>query len=461
MNAFFIIAATCFGTLVEWYDFYVYLFLQSTLATQLYAGTPASATISWLATYAIGFLVRPIGAILFGSLGDIYGRKTVFLAALLLMGLATTLCGCLPTISMVGPSAGAGIIILRVLQGLALGGEYGGAIAYICEHAPKEQHGHYSSVLQVMAPLGVALALLVCFIFRSAMGDASFTSYGWRFPFLFSFFLIGGSLWARCRLLESPVYADARQNDQTSKTLADYFKKLSSRNTLGQLAIAIIANAGCGVLAQVSLAYSQTFILNTKVPLMDAYKICLVPFFLACPVFGVSASLSDKFGRKSLILLGIALGAILCYPCFLGMYNFSPVYPDKYNPAMMSFCLWILLLCTGIAFGPLAAFLAEFFPTRLRFLGSAAGYHLGFGIFGGIQPVVTAQINASTGSVFGGLIYPITVAGLCAILGLFFLPETRGRALTLEVVTEILKPALADAKVDVSQQDETTFTAST
>ncbi|KAI8610538.1 major facilitator family transporter [Chytriomyces sp. MP71] len=460
MNTVSIVAATCCGTLIEWYDFYVYLFLQSTIATQFYAGTPNGATITWLATYAIGFLVRPIGAFIFGSLGDVFGRKTIFLATLLLMGLATTLCGCLPTISMVGPSAGAGIIVLRIIQGLALGGEYAGAIAYICEHAPKEQHGRYTCVLQVMAPLGLSLALAACLIFRGALGDAHFTSYGWRIPFLLSSLLIGVSLWARMKLLESPLYANAKENGQTSPNIGHYFKSLTSRHNLTQILIAIFAACmGGGVLAQVSQAYPLTFILATKVPLLDAYKICLIPFLLACPFFALFAYLSDSLGRKRLIVTGTALGAILCYPCYLGIYNYSPVYPDRYSPAMMGFCIWILVICAAIAYGPLAAFLAELFPTRFRFIGTAAAYHLGFGCLGGIQPVVTAQISASTGSVFGGLFYPIAVAGTCAIMGAVLLPETAGRDLAVEMGGEVLKPLQGSAE-DVSQPGEESFVAS-
>ncbi|KAI8608395.1 major facilitator family transporter [Chytriomyces sp. MP71] len=437
-----IVAATCAGTLIEWYDFYVYLFLQSTLSTQFYTGTPSAATITWLATYAIGFLVRPVGAFLFGYLGDVYGRKTIFMATLLLMGLSTTLCGCLPTISMVGSSAGVGLIVLRILQGLALGGEYAGAVAYIVEHAPSGQRGRYSAILQVMATLGLSLSLAACLIFRVALGTEKFTSYGWRFPFLISFVLIAGSLVARYKLLESPIYAEAKGKGQTATSLVQYGKLLSKPSNWLQIAVAIFGTAmGQGVLAQVSQAYPFSFIIGLNVPLLDAYKILLVPCLLACPFFALFAVLSDKYGRKPFMVAGVTLGAILTYPCYLGMYNYSPKFPDSYSPAMISFCIWILVMCAAIAYGPVASFLAELFPTNLRFLGTAAAYHLGFGVLGGIQGVVTASISSATGSVFGGLFYPIGVSAVCAVVGFFFLPETFERDLTT-IGDEDLKVAI-------------------
>ncbi|KAJ3222284.1 hypothetical protein HDU78_011807 [Chytriomyces hyalinus] len=438
MNIVTIIAATCLGTLIEWYDFYVYLFLQSTLATQFYTGTESAATITWLATYAIGFLFRPIGAILFGWLGDIYGRKVIFMATLLLMGLSTTLCGCLPTISMVGSSAGAGLIVLRVIQGLALGGEYAGAISYIVEHAPIDQRGRYTSVLQVMAPLGLGLALAMCLIFRVALGTEKFVSFGWRIPFLISFLLILVSLYARRKLLESPIYTEAKESGAVAKTTTQYLQMLSKPANWLQILLAIFGTCmGQGVLAQVSQAYPLTFVLSLGVPLIDAYKILLAPVLIACPFFALFAFLSDRFGRRTLMIAGVALGAILTYPCYLGVYNYrpfennkpGPVYRDNHSPVMMSFCIWILIMCAAISYGPVAAFLAELFPTSTRFIGTATSYHLGFGVIGGIQGVVSASISASTGSTFGGLFYPIGIMGVCTVIGVIFLPETNMRDL--------------------------------
>ncbi|KAJ3064295.1 hypothetical protein HDU98_012272 [Podochytrium sp. JEL0797] len=429
----FLIAATCMGTLIEWYDFYVYLFLQSTVAAQFYNGTPNSQTIIWLATYAIGFLVRPIGAILFGYLGDIYGRKVIFMVTMLLMGISTTLCGCLPTISMMG-------------SGLALGGEYGAAVAYIAEHAPAGKKGLYTCALQVMATLGLSLALASCLIFRSVLSPSQWASFGWRFPFLISFFLIIISLYARSKLVESPVFAQAKVNGEIS--VSRFSKEALKPANLFKILVAIAGTCmGQGVLAQVSQAYPLTFILGLGVPLIPAYLILLVPCLLACPFFALFGYLSDKYGRRVFLNTGVTLAAILTYPCYQGIYAFRPFesnlptspYRDAYSPAGMSFCIWILVMCAAISYGPLAAFLAELFPTNIRFTGTAACYHIGVGAIGGITGVVAVSISTATGNMFGGLFYPIGVSAVSALVGIFMLPETNGCDLNSAVVEEMSK----------------------
>ncbi|KAI9342944.1 major facilitator family transporter [Obelidium mucronatum] len=432
-----IVAATCAGTLIEWYDFYVYLFLQSTIAAQFYNGTESATTIIWLATYAIGFIVRPIGALLFGYLGDIYGRKSIFMATLWIMGIATALCGCLPTKDMIGSSAGIILIILRICQGLALGGEYGAAVAYIAEHAPADKKGLYTCALQVMATLGLSLSLASCLIFRSVLSAADWSKFGWRFPFLFSLILIGVSLYARSKLLESPIFAQAKEAGEIAP--ARFSKAALKPSNFLTILTAIVGTCmGQGVLAQVSQAYPLTFIMGFGTPLISAYTILLVPCLLACPFFALFGYLSDKYGRKWFLVAGVTLSAILTYPCYMGMYYFRPFednkasssYRDGYSPAGMSFCIWILVMCAAISYGPLAAFLSELFPTNIRFTGTAACYHIGVGAIGGITGVVAVSIVTATGNMYGGLFYPISVSAVSGLVGMLFLPETNGRDLT-------------------------------
>ncbi|KAJ3298947.1 hypothetical protein HDU79_003273 [Rhizoclosmatium sp. JEL0117] len=432
----YIIAATCAGTLIEWYDFYVYLFLQSTVAAQFYNGTDSATTIIWLATYAIGFIVRPIGALLFGYLGDIYGRKVTFMASLLMMGLATTLCGCLPTKDQIGSAAGIILIILRILQGLAIGGEYGAAVAYIAEHAPANKKGAYTCVLQVMATFGLSLALASCLIFRAVLSAGDWSTFGWRFPFLLSFLLIAISLYARSKLLESPVFAQAKEDGEIAPSR--FTKSAFKPANIWTILVAIIGTCmGQGVLAQVSQAYPLTFITGLGVPLVPAYTILLVPCLLACPFFALFGYLSDKYGRKIFLVTGVTLAAILTYPCYLGIYSFRPFennkpsspYRDAYSPAGMSFCIWILVMCAAISYGPLAAYLSELFPTNIRFTGTAACYHIGVGALGGITGVIAVSVTSATGNIYGGLFYPIAVCSVCAVFGFVFLPETNGRNL--------------------------------
>ncbi|KAJ3027512.1 UNVERIFIED_CONTAM: hypothetical protein HDU68_003700 [Siphonaria sp. JEL0065] len=339
-----------------------------------------SATIVWLTTYAIGFIVRPVGALLFGYLGDIYGRKSIFMATLWIMGIATALCGCLPTKSQIGDAAGIILIVLRICQG-----EYGAAVAYIAEHA----------LSQVMATFGLSLSLASCLIFRTALSAADWSNFGWRFPFLFSLLLIGVSLYARSKLLESPIFTQAKEAGEIAPSR---FSKaaLKPANFLTIL-IAIVGTCmGQGVLAQVSQAYPLTFLINLGVPLVTAYTILLIPCL---------------------------------FRPFENNLATSP-YRDAYSPFGMGFCIWVLVMCAAISYGPLAAFLAELFPTNIRFTGTAACYHIGVGAIGGITGVVALSISTATGNMYGGLFYPIAVAGVSGLVGIFFLPETNGRDLT-------------------------------
>jgi len=303
-----IIFASSAGTMIEWYDFYIFGSLSTTIASKFYhTGTTLGDLIAWLGTFAIGFVVRPFGALVFGRIGDMIGRKYTFLVTLTLMGLCTFVVGWLPTIETIGPAAGVILITLRILQGLALGGEYGGAATYVAEHAPQGKRGFYTSWIQTTATLGLLVSLFVILLTRQALGGDAFRDYGWRIPFLISIVLVAISLYIRLSLQESPLFQQLKETRTTSAhPLKESF--LNPVNRKWVLLALLGATMGQGVVWYAGQFYALFYLQTVfKVPLLDSNLIVGSALLIATPFFIVFGRLSDGVGRKPIILAGLIL----------------------------------------------------------------------------------------------------------------------------------------------------------
>ena len=520
-----VIFASSLGTVFEWYDFYIYGTLAPILAAQFFAGVnPSAAFIFTLLAFAAGFAVRPFGALFFGRLGDMIGRKYTFLITMTLMGLGTFCIGLLPNYATWGIAAPIALIALRLFQGLALGGEYGGAAIYVAEHAPKNKRGFYTSWIQTTATVGLFMALLVVLGIRTWMGEPAFAgngslSDGWRIPFLLSAILLAVSIWIRLRLNESPVFLRMKQEGKLSKRpLTEAFGQWA------HLKIAILAllgaTAGEAVVWYGGQFYALFFLTQTlKVPAVNAQIMIAVGLLIGTPFFILFGWLSDKIGRKPIILAGFLLAALTYFPIFKAITHFanpaleaalasSPVtvvadpsecsfqlkltgtesfttscdiaksalvarsvnyqnetapkgtpavvkvgeqvipantpnftqalsqaitqhgYPgvadtSKINYPMTVLLLTILVIYVTLVYAPIAAWLVELFPTRIRYSGLSLPYHIGNGWFGGFLPATAFAIVAATGNIYSGLWYPIVIACMSLVVGFLFLPETK------------------------------------
>jgi MFS family permease len=520
-----VIFASSLGTVFEWYDFYIYGTLAPILATQFFAGVnPSAAFIFTLLAFAAGFFVRPFGALFFGRLGDLIGRKYTFLITMTVMGLGTFCIGLLPTYATWGIAAPISLIALRLFQGLALGGEYGGAAIYVAEHAPKNRRGFYTSWIQTTATVGLFMALLVVLGIRTWMGEPAFAgngsmSDGWRIPFLLSAVLLVVSVWIRLKLNESPVFLRMKEEGRGSKRpLSEAFGQWAN------LKIAILAllgaTAGEAVVWYGGQFYALFFLTQTlKVPAVTAQILIAVGLAIGTPFFILFGWLSDKIGRKPIILTGFLLAALTYFPIFKAITHFanpaleaalasSPVtvvadpsecsfqlkltgtesfttscdiaksalvarsvnyeneaapkgtvaqvkvgeqvipantpnfasvlgqaitghgYPAAADPAKINYPMTVLLLAILVIFvtlvyAPIAAWLVELFPTRIRYSGLSLPYHIGNGWFGGFLPATVFAIVAATGNIYSGLWYPIIVACMSLVVGFLFLPETK------------------------------------
>ena len=428
-----IIFASAAGTMIEWYDFYIFGSLSTTIASKFYqTGTPLGDLIAWLATFAIGFLVRPFGAIVFGRIGDMIGRKFTFLITMSLMGLCTFAVGLLPTIKEIGVFAGIILILLRILQGLALGGEYGGAATYIAEHSPQGKRGYYTSFIQITATLGLFLSLGVILITRISLGDAAFSDFGWRIPFLVSIFLIALSLYIRISLRESPMYTKLKAGGGTSKNpLKESF---GNPYNLRWVLLALFgATMGQGVVWYTGQFYAL-FYLQTifKVALVDSNLIVGIAILVGTPLFIYFGSLSDRIGRKQIMLGGMALAVITYIPIYGLMASFAPtsgqlfLFPYiGYNPVALSILVFIQVVYVTMVYGPIAAFLVELFPTKIRYTSMSLPYHIGNGVFGGLVPIIGLLMIQATGNNFAGLFYPIIISAICFVVGFLYVKETK------------------------------------
>jgi len=515
-----VIFASSLGTVFEWYDFYIYGTLAAILAGKFFSGVaPTAAFIFTLLAFAAGFAVRPFGALFFGRLGDLIGRKYTFLVTMTLMGIGTFAIGLLPIYATWGIAAPILLIALRLVQGLALGGEYGGAATYVAEHAPNGKRGYYTAWIQTTATVGLFMALLLILGIRTAIGEADFLEWGWRVPFLVSAILLAVSIWIRLKLAESPMFAKMKAEGKGSKApLTEAFGNWAN----AKIAILALlgATAGEAVVWYGGQFYALFFLTQTiKVPGVTAQIMIVIALALATPFFIVFGWLSDKIGRKPIMLAGFALAVVTYFPLFQGLTHYanpalekalasapvtvvadpatcafqlkltgtesytgpcdvaksalvarsvnyaneaappgSPVtvkvgdqtltagtptfvkdlndaitkhgYPASANPAeinqpMTVLLLFILVLYVTMVYGPIAAWLVEMFPTRIRYTGMSLPYHIGNGWFGGFLPATVFAIVAATGNIYSGLWYPIVVAAGSFVIALILLPETK------------------------------------
>jgi MFS family permease len=519
-----VIFASSLGTVFEWYDFYIYGTLGAFLAKYFFSNVPPNVGFIFaLLAFAAGFAVRPFGALIFGRLGDMIGRKYTFLITMSLMGVGTFFIGVLPGYETLGIMAPVLLIALRLVQGLALGGEYGGAVIYVAEHAPKNKRGFYTSWIQTTATLGLFMALLLILGIRTAMGEAAFGDWGWRIPFLLSAVLLGVSIWIRLRLQESPLFQKmVDEGKQSKRPLSEAFGEWKN------LKIAILAllgaTAGEAVVWYGGQFYALFFLTQTiKVPAVTAQIMIVIALALGTGGFILFGWLSDKIGRKPIMMAGFALAAITYFPIFQGITHFanpkleaalaaSPVvvtadasecsfqfkatgtetfttgcdkikaalvglsvnytnveapkgtaasvkigndtltgaaatpaaiaaavkahgYPagadvNDINYPMTVLLLTILVIYVTMVYGPIAAWLVEMFPTRIRYSGLSLPYHIGNGWFGGFLPATVFAIVAATGNIYSGLWYPIIIASMSFVVALLFLPETKDRDIT-------------------------------
>jgi MFS family permease len=435
----FVIAASAAGTVIEWYDFYLYGVLAAFFATQFFPpGNDVAALLSSLATFGAGFAVRPFGAAFFGRIGDIIGRKFTFLVTITLMGVSTALVGILPTYAQIGLLAPIILVLLRLAQGLALGGEYGGAAIYVAEHAPDNQRGKYTSWIQTTATVGLLLALAVILFFRLVMGDAAFREYGWRIPFILSAGLVALALFIRLRLQETPLFTRLKESGRSSSSpWRESFGDPANRRLI--LLALFGMTAGQAVVWYQGQFQALFFMQNILgINFSNAYFIVGTAIVLATPFFIFFGRLSDRIGRKPIIMGGCLIAALSYYPIYNLMFAAAnPVPNPKTDPAITSTFIsadpnipllialvWVQVVFVTMVYGPIAAFLVEYFPARIRYTSLSIPYHIGNGWFGGFLPLIAASLFAATGNNYAGLIYPIAVALLTAAIGWRFVRET-------------------------------------
>jgi MFS family permease len=522
-----VIFASSLGTVFEWYDFYLYATLAPFFAAVFFPkGNATAALLSAFATYAAGFLVRPFGALVFGRIGDLVGRKYTFLVTILVMGFSTFAVGLLPTFASIGWVAPILLVSLRLLQGLALGGEYGGAATYVAEHAAEGRRGYDTAWIQTTATLGFFLSLLVIGLcrFTGWLTPAQFADWGWRLPFLVSLILLIFSVYIRLKLNESPVFQRMKAEGKGSKApLRDSFLKYPNNKYV--LLALLGATAGQGVVWYTGQFYALFFLTITlKLDLLPAYTLIAVQLLLGTPFFIVFGWLSDKIGRLKIILAGCVIAALTYFPLFgalthyvnPGLEKFAAAnvvsvqakdcnfhifvgpwskfsdcdkakdlltksglsftstdlpagsadtvitkigntelkgfdeaaykkaltdlgYPAKadtnaVNWPMTLLILWIMMVYVTMVYGPIAAYLVELFPTRIRYTSMSLPYHIGNGWFGGMLPLLATAMVAASGNIYYGLWYPIVVALMTAVVGFLFLYETKNVDLHADVV---------------------------
>lgn len=454
--------------MIEWYDFYIFGSLATTISPLFYpSGNDTLALIAYLSTFAVGFVVRPFGALFFGRIGDIVGRKYAFLVTLLIMGGATASIGFLPTYSSIGIAAPIILLVIRILQGLALGGEYGGAAVYVAEHVPDEKRGFYTSFIQITATLGLFVSLIVILVVQTLMSQQAFSSWGWRIPFLISVLLVGVSLYMRLRMKESPIFSQIKGAGMTSaQPLKDAFTHWEN---LKRVLISLFgATAGQGVVWYTgqfyALFYLQTIL---KVNFRSANYIVAIALLMGMPLFVFFGALSDRIGRKRIMLFGCLLAAISYLPLYhamqrvagsnvttavsqknvvTGAITLTPqtlvngiaqpakeVLPySNFGSFISNSTAWQLILLVFVqvffvtmVYGPIAAYLVEAFPARIRYTALSLPYHIGNGVFGGLLPLIGLTVIAQTGNIYAGLYYPIVVASLTFVVGSLLLKETK------------------------------------
>ena len=464
-----VIAASAVGTMIEWYDFYIFGSLATVISPLFYPqGNDTLALIAYLSTFAVGFVVRPFGALFFGRIGDIVGRKYAFLVTLLIMGGATALIGVLPTYATIGVAAPLILLVIRVLQGLALGGEYGGAAVYVAEHVPDSSRGFYTSFIQITATLGLFVSLAVILGVQNTMSEQAFREWGWRVPFLISIGLVLVSLYIRLKMEESPIFTHIKSAGMTSaRPLKEAFTQWAN---LKQVLVSLFgATAGQGVVWYTGQFYAL-FYLQTILNVHDtsANYIIATALLLGMPFFVFFGWLSDRIGRKRIMMAGCLLAALSYVPIYRGMRTAagsevvtaisqrnpvtgaigltpmrsgdgvlqpaSEVLPYTSLTALMTdsiawkliFLVFLQMIFVTMVYGPIAAYLVEAFPARIRYTALSLPYHIGNGVFGGLLPLIGLYVVSATGNIFAGLYYPIAVAFITFVVGSLLLKETRG-----------------------------------
>ncbi len=480
-----VIGTSSVGTMIEWYDFYIFGSLTATMAPLFYPPENQTfAYIAYLATFAVGFVVRPFGALFFGRIGDLVGRKYSLMVTLLIMGGSTALIGLLPTYSQIGIIAPVVLLLIRVMQGLALGGQYGGAAVYVAEHVPDNLRGFYTSFIQITASLGFFLSLAVILIVQNTMSADEFGGKagsfgGWRIPFLLSLALVAVSLYIRSRMRESPIFEQMRTSGMTSANpLIEAFTKWEN---LKHVLISLFgATAGQGVVWYTGQFYALFYLQSIlNVNATSANYIVAIALLMAMPFFIFFGALSDRVGRKWIILGGCLLALATYIPIYkamqqtagsnvvtatsqknpvTGAISLTPQSMDEKGTLVSSEkvlpyttfgtlvgnpTVWILVLLVFVqvfwvtmVYGPIAAYLVEAFPAKIRYTALSLPYHIGNGVFGGLLPLIGLSVVAQTGNIYAGLYYPMIVAGATFVVGSIFLRETHGHRIWAESGTD-------------------------
>ena len=462
-----VIVASAVGTMIEWYDFYIFGSLAAVLSPKFYpSGNDTIALIAYLSTFAVGFLVRPFGALFFGRLGDLVGRKYAFLVTLSIMGGATALIGFLPTFQTAGWFAPVMLLLIRVLQGLALGGEYGGATVYVAEHVPDGKRGYYTSFIQITATLGLFVSLVVILVTQQLMTPEHFKDWGWRIPFLISLVLVTISLYIRLKMKESPIFSQIKSAGMTSaQPLKDAFAKWEN---LKRVLISLFgATAGQGVVWYTGQFYAL-FYLQTILKVNGKTSNIIVAIALLCamPFFTLFGSLSDRLGRKWIMMLACLLAITTYLPIYkamqraagnnvatvksakskaTGAISLTPMTLDTAgalvaakeapnpNVPLLVLLVFMQVIYVCMIYGPIAAYLVEAFPAKIRYTSLSLPYHIGNGVFGGLVPIIGLSSCAATGNIYAGLYYPMIVASITLVLGSVLLTETYGHKIWDEV----------------------------
>lgn len=415
-----VIGASAAGTVIEWYDFYIFGSLATVIAGHFFPkDNETLGLIYTLATFATGFIVRPFGAAFFGRIGDLVGRKYAFLVTLVIMGLSTTAIGLVPGYATIGLAAPLILILLRLLQGLALGGEYGGAAVYVAEHAPDHKRGFYTSFIQITATGGLFVSLAVIQIVRLVLSPEAFSAWGWRIPFLLSILLVGASLYIRLSMKESPLFNKMKSEGKVSRNpLAEAFKHGAWKVMLLAL---LGATAGQGVVWYTGQFYANYFLQTVlKIDMTTTNTIVATALVLGSPFFVFFGWLSDRIGRKKIMMIGNLLAVLTYYPIYQAMAH----YANPLNSTMLVLLVWIQVIYVTMVYGPIAAFLVELFPAKIRYTSLSLPYHIGNGVFGGLVPTIATAAVAATGNMFAGLFYPMGVAALTFLIGSLFIRET-------------------------------------
>ena len=419
------IAAAVAGTVFEWFDFFLYGSLAVVFGRLFFPpGHEAAGLLAALAVFGAGWVVRPVGALVFGRLGDRVGRRRAFLATIVLMGFSTVAIGVLPTYAQAGLAAPALLVVLRLLQGLAVGGEFGGASTYVAEHSQPHRRGLNTSLVMGTGTLGLLLALAAIMLTRGLLGQEAFEQWGWRLPFLASVLLLALSVYMRLNLSESPAFEKLRREGQVAR--APLREAFGNRAHVKSMLLALCTlTAAQGVVWNAGQYFPLVFLqspLGLDVGRASTLMMCAL--LLAAPMFPLAGWLSDRIGRRPVIIAGFLLATLSLVPAFRLLA--LAVRPELSFPAALAL-LWWLSIPVALVCGPASAYLVELFPTRIRYSAIGLPYHLGNGWFGGFMPLATVAVSMHFESEFAGLVYPTALALLCGVAALLWMPETRHR----------------------------------